>query len=79
MELNKIHEYYRSTIALVPYLCKLYQYRKYQFLDSSELRKKQLEQLRILLCHAYNKVNYYKKLFAEAGIKPKNINSLYEQ
>lgn len=46
------------------------------FLNENDLRKLQLQKLKILIQHAYQKVPYYKKLLDDAGIKPGDINSL---
>lgn len=76
--LNKIYRQFNSSIYTFYYLYKLYQYNKNLFLGSSELRKIQVEELKKILKHAYNKVSYYKKVFDEAGVKPNNIDSLQD-
>jgi phenylacetate-CoA ligase len=76
--LNKIYRHFNSSIYAFYYLYKLYKYNKNSFLDSSELRKIQLEEFKKVLWYAYNKVSYYKKIFDEVGIKPNNINSLQD-
>jgi phenylacetate-coenzyme A ligase PaaK-like adenylate-forming protein len=76
--LNKIYRHFNSSIYAFYYLYKIYKYNKNSFLDSSELKKIQVEELKKVLQHAYNRVSYYKKIFDEAGIKPNNINSLQD-
>ena len=54
----------------------------YSFLQESQwwsknrLEQYQLQQLDKLLCHAYENVPYYRKIFDEQGIKPKDIHNL---
>jgi len=51
----------------------------YSFLQESQwwskekLEEYQMQQLEKLLNHAYNNVPYYKKVFDERGLKPKDI------
>ncbi len=51
----------------------------YNFLEKSQwwskerLEEYQMQQLEKLLNHAYNNVPYYKKVFNERGLKPKDI------
>lgn len=51
----------------------------YQFLQQSQwwsreqLEEYQLEQLSKLLLHAYENVSYYRRVFDERGLKPKDI------
>ena len=53
----------------------------YSFLQESQwwsrekLEDYQLQQLRKLLHHAYDKVPYYRRIFDERGLKPKNIQT----
>ena len=47
-----------------------------QWFTLSELEAYQLKKLRIMLDHIYKSVPYYQKLFAECGLKPKDITSL---
>lgn len=54
----------------------------YRFLQESQwwsrekLEEYQMQQLQTLLTHSYNNVPYYRKVFNERGLKPKNIQSL---
>jgi phenylacetate-CoA ligase len=76
--LNNIYKHFNSTIYVFYYLYEIYKHNKNPFLDPPELKKLQVEKLKKILQHAYNKVGYYRKIFDQAGIKPDNINSLQD-
>jgi len=67
----------KKALALLPYIKAFW--RTYRFLkrsqywDKSRLEEYQLMRLRHLLEHAYKNVPYYKKVFNELGLKPKDI------
>ena len=54
----------------------LHRLRKNQWLSPAELQKLQENRLKKLLSHAYYKVDYYKKIFDKARIKPENIKNI---
>jgi len=58
------------------YLYNLHKLRKNQWRNPSELNKLQLEKLKALLHNAYYKVDYYRRLFDHAGIKPEDIKTV---
>jgi phenylacetate-CoA ligase len=49
---------------------------KSQYWEIDDLKKMQLEKLKFLVITAYNKSNYYKKLYDSAGVRPEMIQSL---
>lgn len=61
---------------LYPY--KLYKLGKSQRKSPYELEKLQEKRLKNLIQHAYNKVNYYRKLFDRTGIKPEHIKTIQD-
>jgi len=63
-----------KTLASVTY--SLYQLRKDQWKEISELRKIQLKKLRAIITYAYYNVPYYHKLFNSVRIKPEQIKNL---
>ena len=48
---------------------------KSQYLPAEEIRNIQLKKLNALLNHAYDNVPYYRRWFAEAGLKPSDIKT----
>jgi len=58
------------------YLYNLQKLRKNQWLSPSELEELQQKKLRTLLYHAYYKVDYYRRLFNRAGIRPEDIKDI---
>jgi phenylacetate-CoA ligase len=50
--------------------------KKSQWWSQEQVEAYQLQQLRRLLCHAYDYVPYYTKLFDKLGLKSENIQSL---
>ena len=87
---DRIKNYYwdqalLSTTANAEYKLLLFNYntyrKTYKFLKKSQwwsreqLEKYQLEQLNILLNHAYENVPYYTKVFDKEDIKPSDIHS----
>ena len=44
-----------------------------QWWDRRKLEEYQIRQLELLIKHAYNNVPYYRRIFDERGLKPKNI------
>ncbi len=44
--------------------------------EHRDMRQHQLESLRKLVEHVYNKVPFYKKKFDEAGVRPEDIKTL---
>ncbi len=49
-----------------------------QWWSRAQLEEYQMQQLSRLLEHAYNNVPYYRKIFEERGLKPSNIQNLYD-
>ena len=45
-------------------------------MDREELKKLQLERLKKVVKYAYDNVDFYKKLYDEAGVKPEDIKTL---
>ncbi|RAP49276.1 MAG: phenylacetate--CoA ligase [Methanosphaera sp. SHI613] len=45
-------------------------------MDRQELKKLQLERLKKVVKYAYDNVDFYKKLYDEAGVKPEDIKTL---
>ena len=64
-----------GSFELVPYLCSLYNLRRNQWQGSHELQRQQEDRLRAIVTHAYEKVDYYRKLFDHSGIKPEDIQT----
>lgn len=62
-------------LNLIPYLYNLHKVTKNQWQDLSKLQKLQDNKLKALIKHAYEKVDYYRILFDQAGIKPEDIKS----
>ncbi len=50
--------------------------RASEYWDRERLEAFQVEQLRLLLMHAAHHVPYYRKLFADYGINPQQVQSL---
>lgn len=65
-------------LNLVSYLYNLHKLRKNQWLSPIELQKLQEKKLKALLHHAYYKVDYYRRLFDKAGIKPEDIKNIQD-
>lgn len=65
-------------LNLISYLYNLHKLRKNQRNIPAELIKLQENKLKVLLRHAYNKVDYYKRLFDRAGINPEDIKTIYD-
>jgi phenylacetate-CoA ligase len=63
-----------KTLASVAH--SVYQLRKDQWKEISELRKIQLRKLRAIITYAYYNVPYYHRIFKTAGIKPEQIKNL---
>jgi phenylacetate-coenzyme A ligase PaaK-like adenylate-forming protein len=49
-----------------------------QWLSPSEIEGIQRKKLKGLVRHAYEKVDYYRQRFDEAGVKPEEINDLHD-
>jgi len=64
------------NLTLLPYLYKLHQIRKNQRRDYLQIKRIQEKKLKLLLCHAYCNVEYYRKLFQQKNILPQDIKCL---
>jgi len=49
-----------------------------QWLSPSEIGGIQRKKLKALVKHAYERVDYYRQRFDEAGVKPEEINELHD-
>ena len=57
--------------------CETYAFlQESQWWSREQLEEYQLEQLSKLLHHAYENVPYYRRVFDERGLKPKDIQSI---
>ena len=65
-------------LNLIPYLYKLHKLNKNQWCSPSELGRLQFKKLKVLLQHVYYNVDYYRKLFNQAGIKPEDIKEIQD-
>ena len=66
-----------KALSLVPYTGNFWRYyrllNKSQWWSRARLEEYQLQQLNRLLNHAYENVPYYRRVFDELGLKPKDI------
>lgn len=60
---------------LITYLYNLHKLRENQWRSYPEIKKMQDKKLKGIIEHAYEKVGYYRRLFDQAGIKPKDIKN----
>lgn len=63
------------SLNLIPFLYKLHKLRKNQWRSPAELQRLQGKKLKAILHHAYYKVDYYRRLFNQAAIKPEDIKT----
>jgi phenylacetate-CoA ligase len=65
-----------NRLLLPVYLYKLRKIRKELYISRKIMEKNQNHRLFLLIQHAYNKVQYYRDLFNQTGIKPDQIKNL---
>ena len=66
-----------SLLPALPAFIKTYRLlKKSQWWSREQLEEYQLQQLGKLLNHAYDNVPYYRRIFDERGLKPKDIQNL---
>jgi len=68
----------KKHVNLITYLYKLRKSRRNQRQSLSELEKLREEKLKALLHHAYYKVDYYRRLFDQSGIRPEDIKNIQD-
>ena len=63
-------------MSLLPTLHSFRSVQRSQWLDRDTIRLMQDKKLRSLVQHAYDHVGYYRKLFDDIGLQPRDINSV---
>jgi len=71
---RKVYSKFKKPVWEDPEFLKWYNFlQKSQWWSREKLEEYQKQQLNKLLSHAYENVPYYRKVFDERGLKPKNI------
>jgi len=73
---RKVYSKFKKPVWKDPEFLKWYNFlQKSQWWSREKLEEYQMQQLEKLLNHAYKNVPYYKKVFDEKGLKPKDIQN----